>query len=105
MSDFIHVWPLTAWGSFADDQQYEYGEDLGVTAVALYDYQAGEDPNIYSCSYFSMVFIKYLNHTSSRKHEVPPLTLLIAMATCLCPKFRMQKQNVQKVKMTEMKTS
>lgn len=29
--------------SLADDQQYEYGEDLGVTAVALYDYQAGED--------------------------------------------------------------
>lgn len=29
--------------SVADVQQYEYGEDLGVTAVALYDYQAGED--------------------------------------------------------------
>lgn len=29
--------------SLADDQQYEYSEDLGVTAVALYDYQAGED--------------------------------------------------------------
>lgn len=28
--------------SLADGQQYEYGEDLGVTAVALYDYQAGE---------------------------------------------------------------
>lgn len=28
--------------SFAEDHQYEYGEDLGVTAVALYDYQAGE---------------------------------------------------------------
>lgn len=28
---------------FADEQQYEYGEDLGVTAVALYDYQAGEN--------------------------------------------------------------
>ncbi|XP_041824975.1 src substrate cortactin-like isoform X2 [Melanotaenia boesemani] len=28
----------------ADEQQYGYGEDLGVTAVALYDYQAaGED--------------------------------------------------------------
>ncbi|XP_043960414.1 src substrate protein p85-like isoform X6 [Gambusia affinis] len=28
----------------ADEQQYEYGDDLGVTAVALYDYQAaGED--------------------------------------------------------------
>lgn len=26
----------------SDGQQYEYGEDLGVTAVALYDYQAGE---------------------------------------------------------------
>uniref|UniRef100_A0A3Q3WER3 SH3 domain-containing protein n=1 Tax=Mola mola TaxID=94237 RepID=A0A3Q3WER3_MOLML len=30
--------------SLADEQQYDYGEDLGVTAVALYDYQAaGED--------------------------------------------------------------
>lgn len=29
--------------SLADEQQYEYGEDVGVTAVALYDYQAGED--------------------------------------------------------------
>lgn len=29
--------------SLVDDQQYEYGEDLGVTAVALYDYQAGEE--------------------------------------------------------------
>ena len=28
--------------SLADGQQYDYGEDLGVTAVALYDYQAGE---------------------------------------------------------------
>lgn len=26
----------------ADTQTYDYGEDLGVTAVALYDYQAGE---------------------------------------------------------------
>lgn len=25
-----------------DQQQYEYSEDLGVTAVALYDYQAGK---------------------------------------------------------------
>lgn len=25
-----------------DTQSYDYGEDLGVTAVALYDYQAGE---------------------------------------------------------------
>lgn len=25
-----------------DAQTYDYGEDLGVTAVALYDYQAGE---------------------------------------------------------------
>ncbi|KAF6720997.1 Src substrate cortactin [Oryzias melastigma] len=30
----------------ADDQQYEYGEDLGVTAVALYDYQAAGDDEI-----------------------------------------------------------
>lgn len=28
----------------SDQQQYEYGEDLGITAVALYDYQAGEGP-------------------------------------------------------------
>ena len=33
---------LTNPGCLADGQQYEYGEDLGVTAVALYDYQAGE---------------------------------------------------------------
>lgn len=33
---------LTNHRSVADGQQYEYGEDLGVTAVALYDYQAGE---------------------------------------------------------------
>lgn len=26
----------------ADDQQYEYSEDLGLIAEALYDYQAGE---------------------------------------------------------------
>lgn len=25
-----------------DTQSYDYGEDLGVTAVALYDYQASE---------------------------------------------------------------
>lgn len=36
------------WGglksvSLPDEQQYEYGEDLGITAVALYDYQAGEE--------------------------------------------------------------
>ncbi|KAM4744812.1 src substrate cortactin isoform 2-T2 [Anableps anableps] len=30
----------------ADEQQYEYGEDLGVTAVALYDYQAAGDDEI-----------------------------------------------------------
>ncbi|XP_053183355.1 LOW QUALITY PROTEIN: src substrate cortactin-like [Scomber japonicus] len=30
----------------ADSQQYEYGEDLGVTAVALYDYQAAGDDEI-----------------------------------------------------------
>ncbi|XP_023806274.1 src substrate cortactin isoform X2 [Oryzias latipes] len=30
----------------ADDQQFEYGEDLGVTAVALYDYQAAGDDEI-----------------------------------------------------------
>uniref|UniRef100_A0A3Q3QY35 SH3 domain-containing protein n=1 Tax=Monopterus albus TaxID=43700 RepID=A0A3Q3QY35_MONAL len=30
----------------ADDEQYEYGEDLGVTAVALYDYQAAGDDEI-----------------------------------------------------------
>lgn len=38
--------------SLSDEQQYEYGEDLGITAVALYDYQAGEDShqNISSCS-------------------------------------------------------
>ncbi|XP_038550632.1 src substrate cortactin-like isoform X2 [Micropterus salmoides] len=30
----------------ADGQQYEYGEDLGVTAVALYDYQAAGDDEI-----------------------------------------------------------
>uniref|UniRef100_A0A8C4H1P0 SH3 domain-containing protein n=1 Tax=Dicentrarchus labrax TaxID=13489 RepID=A0A8C4H1P0_DICLA len=29
-----------------DGQQYEYGEDLGVTAVALYDYQAAGDDEI-----------------------------------------------------------
>lgn len=29
-----------------DEQQYEYGEDLGVTAVALYDYQAAGDDEI-----------------------------------------------------------
>ncbi|TKS70521.1 Src substrate cortactin [Collichthys lucidus] len=29
-----------------DAQQYEYGEDLGVTAVALYDYQAAGDDEI-----------------------------------------------------------
>nr|XP_020458294.1 src substrate cortactin isoform X2 [Monopterus albus] len=29
-----------------DDEQYEYGEDLGVTAVALYDYQAAGDDEI-----------------------------------------------------------
>lgn len=38
--------------SLLDEQQYEYGEDLGITAVALYDYQAGEDShlNISNCS-------------------------------------------------------
>uniref|UniRef100_A0AAQ5ZD44 SH3 domain-containing protein n=1 Tax=Amphiprion ocellaris TaxID=80972 RepID=A0AAQ5ZD44_AMPOC len=30
----------------ADGQRYEYGEDLGVTAVALYDYQAAGDDEI-----------------------------------------------------------
>ncbi|XP_008301389.1 src substrate cortactin isoform X4 [Stegastes partitus] len=30
----------------ADGQQYEYGEDVGVTAVALYDYQAAGDDEI-----------------------------------------------------------
>ncbi|KAK5624162.1 hypothetical protein CRENBAI_002468 [Crenichthys baileyi] len=30
----------------ADEQHYEYGEDLGVTAVALYDYQAAGDDEI-----------------------------------------------------------
>ncbi|XP_078111804.1 src substrate cortactin isoform X2 [Sander vitreus] len=30
----------------ADGQQYEYGEDLGLTAVALYDYQAAGDDEI-----------------------------------------------------------
>ncbi|XP_054877008.1 src substrate cortactin-like isoform X1 [Poeciliopsis prolifica] len=30
----------------ADEQQYEYGDDLGVTAVALYDYQAAGDDEI-----------------------------------------------------------
>ncbi|XP_042264389.1 ribosomal protein S6 kinase alpha-6-like [Thunnus maccoyii] len=30
----------------ADGQQYEYGEDLGVTAVALYNYQAAGDDEI-----------------------------------------------------------
>uniref|UniRef100_A0A667ZNR8 Cortactin n=1 Tax=Myripristis murdjan TaxID=586833 RepID=A0A667ZNR8_9TELE len=30
----------------ADGQQYEYSEDLGVTAVALYDYQAAGDDEI-----------------------------------------------------------
>ncbi|XP_076845244.1 src substrate cortactin isoform X4 [Brachyhypopomus gauderio] len=30
----------------ADSQSYEYGEDLGVTAVALYDYQAAGDDEI-----------------------------------------------------------
>lgn len=29
-----------------DEQQYDYGEDLGVTAVALYDYQAAGDDEI-----------------------------------------------------------
>lgn len=29
-----------------DGQQYDYGEDLGVTAVALYDYQAAGDDEI-----------------------------------------------------------
>uniref|UniRef100_A0A8C7Z4T4 Cortactin n=1 Tax=Oryzias sinensis TaxID=183150 RepID=A0A8C7Z4T4_9TELE len=32
--------------SLIDDQQLEYGEDLGVTAVALYDYQAAGDDEI-----------------------------------------------------------
>uniref|UniRef100_A0A671XRR0 Cortactin n=1 Tax=Sparus aurata TaxID=8175 RepID=A0A671XRR0_SPAAU len=32
--------------SVADGQQYDYGEDLGVTAVALYDYQAAGDDEI-----------------------------------------------------------
>uniref|UniRef100_A0AAX7VV15 SH3 domain-containing protein n=1 Tax=Astatotilapia calliptera TaxID=8154 RepID=A0AAX7VV15_ASTCA len=32
--------------SIADTQQYDYGEDLGVTAVALYDYQAAGDDEI-----------------------------------------------------------
>uniref|UniRef100_A0A3P9HH23 Cortactin n=1 Tax=Oryzias latipes TaxID=8090 RepID=A0A3P9HH23_ORYLA len=32
--------------SLIDDQQFEYGEDLGVTAVALYDYQAAGDDEI-----------------------------------------------------------
>uniref|UniRef100_A0A3B1J226 Cortactin n=2 Tax=Astyanax mexicanus TaxID=7994 RepID=A0A3B1J226_ASTMX len=30
----------------ADSQSYDYGEDLGVTAVALYDYQAAGDDEI-----------------------------------------------------------
>uniref|UniRef100_A0A674NH02 Cortactin n=1 Tax=Takifugu rubripes TaxID=31033 RepID=A0A674NH02_TAKRU len=30
----------------ADEQQYDYGEDLGITAVALYDYQAAGDDEI-----------------------------------------------------------
>uniref|UniRef100_H2SZJ4 Cortactin n=1 Tax=Takifugu rubripes TaxID=31033 RepID=H2SZJ4_TAKRU len=29
-----------------DQQQYDYGEDLGITAVALYDYQAAGDDEI-----------------------------------------------------------
>uniref|UniRef100_A0A3Q3WNH2 SH3 domain-containing protein n=1 Tax=Mola mola TaxID=94237 RepID=A0A3Q3WNH2_MOLML len=41
------VQPAAATSSYQvspDEQQYDYGEDLGVTAVALYDYQAaGED--------------------------------------------------------------
>lgn len=32
--------------SLSDEQQYEYSEDLGITAVALYDYQAGEDSHL-----------------------------------------------------------
>ncbi|XP_047436372.1 src substrate cortactin-like isoform X4 [Mugil cephalus] len=35
-----------AAGGGGDDQQYEYSEDLGVTAVALYDYQAAGDDEI-----------------------------------------------------------
>lgn len=38
----------------ADAQTYEYGEDLGVTAVALYDYQAGE--------WSQALYNLYLNH-------------------------------------------
>lgn len=37
--------------SIADTQQYDYGEDLGVTAVALYDYQAGR-VYVYMCMSF-----------------------------------------------------
>lgn len=33
---------VTVFCSLSEDHQYEYSEDLGVTAVALYDYQAGE---------------------------------------------------------------
>lgn len=40
---------LTNRRPFADGQQYEYGEDLGVTAVALYDYQAGETEPVSFC--------------------------------------------------------
>uniref|UniRef100_A0A3Q3W2U4 SH3 domain-containing protein n=1 Tax=Mola mola TaxID=94237 RepID=A0A3Q3W2U4_MOLML len=40
----LYQTPEETGRSLADEQQYDYGEDLGVTAVALYDYQAaGED--------------------------------------------------------------
>lgn len=47
INDFVPTWQsvcrvFTNGRSLADGQQYDYGEDLGVTAVALYDYQAGE---------------------------------------------------------------
>ncbi|KAF3686191.1 Src substrate cortactin Amplaxin Oncogene EMS1 [Channa argus] len=37
---------LTLFTLLTDDRQYEYGEDLGMTAVALYDYQAAGDDEI-----------------------------------------------------------
>uniref|UniRef100_A0A665V0V3 Cortactin n=1 Tax=Echeneis naucrates TaxID=173247 RepID=A0A665V0V3_ECHNA len=42
----VFLLSLTASCRLTDGQQYEYGEDLGVTAVALYDYQAAGDDEI-----------------------------------------------------------
>uniref|UniRef100_A0A665V0L2 Cortactin n=1 Tax=Echeneis naucrates TaxID=173247 RepID=A0A665V0L2_ECHNA len=46
MQSTVFLLSLTASCRLTDGQQYEYGEDLGVTAVALYDYQAAGDDEI-----------------------------------------------------------